>query len=452
MSYSKFTIQYFRSFQDIQTLKFAQPDSDKLGSGITFIVGENNSGKTTLIEGLFLRKSKRIKASEKQEGFEPCFTLYGSENDEIKRVVKLIRPTSSALIETPDGTEIFEMIPSRRHWQSTASGSSTLKTVVDRTGNETPRSGANSPTAEALKDIEANSEQYDKFITFVQEVVPNFSSFGIEYEDNEFVQYQTKDGAKHKSDFLGDGVISILRILSHLFLDEPRPLIIDEPELSLHPIAQKKLFRTIANASKKRQIIISTHSPYFVSWDYIKNGAVLNKVTKYADKKSEIFTLQNYTEYEKLVNGANWQQPFLMDIVAKEIFFHDNLLFVEGQEDVGLIKQENDISESANLFGYGVRGKDSFGFALQLAKDLGIKKSGVILDAGTDETAIKAGLETKFPEYKIIQWNKEDIRDKEKYESKGKIGYFDKEGKKKTAAELDDYAVKIKEINEYFEN
>jgi predicted ATP-dependent endonuclease of OLD family len=450
MIYSKFTIKYFRSFQNIQTLKFAKPIADKIGSGITFIVGKNNTGKTTLVEGLFLRKGKRIKASEKQEGFDPGFVLY-NENNEKTREVKLIRNTSSTLVEDPIDNVIFEMIPSRRHWQSTSAGSTTLKDFLAATGNEAPRSGRGGQTSQALKDIEADSEKYDKFISFVQQVIPSFSSFGIEYEDSEFVQYQTKKGAKHKSDFLGDGVISILRILSHLFLEEPRPLIIDEPELSLHPIAQKQLFKAIAKASQKRQIIISTHSPYFVSWEYIENGAILNKITKYQDEKSEIFTLNNYSTYKSLVKGANWQQPFLMDIVAKEIFFHDNLLFVEGQEDVGLLRQENDISEKANLFGYGVRGKDAFEFALQLAKDLGIKKAGVILDAGTNETSIKSNLKSKFPEYKIIQWNKEDIRDKKKYETKEKVGYFDKDGKKKASVHLGDYNEKIACINKYFE-
>ncbi len=284
----------------------------------------------------------------------------------------------------------------------------------------------------------------------MQQVIPEFTSFAIGYEENEFIEYVTKNGVKHRSDFLGDGVISIIRILVHLFTNSNRPLIIDEPELSLHPLAQKRLLKVIAECSKVRQIIISTHSPYFVSWDYIKNGSTLNKVTKHQDKKSEIHTLRDYCVYEKLINGSNWQQPFLMDIVAKEIFFHDNFLFVEGQEDVGLLKQDNQLNEDINLFGYGVRGKDVFDFALQLARDLGIEKASALLDAGTSEDGIKKALDAKFPEYRIIQWNKEDIRDKGSYASSAKEGYFYIDGKKKPVAELDDFDGKIAQINTYF--
>lgn len=452
MNYSKFTIEYFRSFQGKQTLKLALPQISKMGSGITYIVGENNSGKTTIIEGLFLHNEQKIRSSERQSAGFPCFDLY-DEQDSLKRKVTLLREGSYTLVEDPkiQDNDAFEIIPSRRHWHSGVSTTATINAIVNTTIKQTPRA-QNSTThiSAALKDIESDTKSFEAFIKFVQRVVPEFSSFAVGFEESEFIEYVTKNGIKHRSDFLGDGVISIIRILAHLFTDKTSPLIIDEPELSLHPLAQKKLFNIIAECSQKRQIIISTHSPYFISWDYIKNGAVLNKVTKPDDQKSEIHTLQPYSVYEKLVKGSNWQQPFLMDVVAKEIFFHDNFLFVEGQEDVGLLKRDNQLIEMINLFGYGVRGKDAFEFALQLAKDLGVKKAGVILDAGQAENTIKGSLEATFPSYKIIQWNKEDIRDKPRFESKEKEGYFNKDGVKKSLEKLDDFDEKIKEVNVYF--
>ncbi len=453
MIYNKFTIAYYRGFQDEQVLNFAIPEEGKSGSGITYIVGENNTGKTTVIEGLFLHDQKMIRSSERQTAGFPLFELYDPENT-LRRKVTLLREGSNTLKEEPSITvdDAFEMIPSRRHWNSNVQGTQTLDQVTNTTITETPRSSsANARISDALKNIESDDEQFADFIKFVQKVIPEFSSFAIGYEDSEYIEYVTKNGVKHKADFLGDGVISILRILTHLFNKKNRPLVIDEPELSLHPLAQKRLHKLIAECSEKRQIIISTHSPYFISWDYIKNGAVLNKVTKHDDAKSEIHSMQESNTYENLVSGANWQQPFLMDVVAKEIFFHDNFLFVEGQEDVGLLKQDDQLNYSVNLFGYGVRGKDAFEFALQLAKDLGVKKAGVALDAGESEKAIKSKLESDFPDYKIIQWNKEDIRDKGAYEEKEKSGYFDKGGKKKEVKDLDDFDDKIAELNEYFD-
>lgn len=52
MNFTEFRIAYFRNFENEQVLQIASPYEDKVGSGITYIVGENNSGKTSLLEAL----------------------------------------------------------------------------------------------------------------------------------------------------------------------------------------------------------------------------------------------------------------------------------------------------------------------------------------------------------------------------------------------------------------
>ena len=314
MIYKRFTISHYRGFQDEQVLNLAIPTADKPGSGITYIVGENNTGKTTVIEGLFLHDQQKIRSSERQDTELPTFQLFDSD-EVLKRKVTLLRENSYTLKEDPkiEETNAFEMIPSRRHWVSNVQDKWSIDQLTNSTIKETPRSAAsNTKVSNALKSIEADDDLFAQFIIFVQRVIPEFSSFAIGYEENEFIEYCTKNGVKHKSDFLGDGVISIMRILAHLFAKKERPLVIDEPELSLHPLAQKRLLRLIAECSEKRQIIISTHSPYFVDWEYMKNGATLNKITKHGDKKSEINSIDDFTTYENLIKGANWQQPFFL--------------------------------------------------------------------------------------------------------------------------------------------
>ena len=463
MFYSKFTIANYRGFQDEQTLKIAFPKDGGLGSGITYIVGENNTGKTTVIEGLFLRDGDAIRTSEKQDGV-PIFNFYGADNtssidnaeEGLVRRITLIREGAYRLRQEQEGESVpFELAPSRRHWMAEVQqyGGHSLEGMTSEVLKQDVRVLKDSPTVMLsiiLKEIEGDDEKHQEFIDLVRRVFPEFSSFAVGYEDSEYIEYTTNGKVKHKSDFLGDGVISVLRILAHLYGNKPQPLVIDEPELSLHPLAQKRLLEVIAEYAQRRQIILSTHSPYFVSWEYIKNGASLNKVTKHEDKKLEIHTLQPYENYEKLVGSANWQQPFLMDVVAKEIFFSDDFLFVEGQEDAGLLKKDGCLDDVINIFGYGVRGHGMFKFALQLAKDVGVRQAVAILDAGEEESKTKVSLEEMFPDYKIVQWNKKDIRDKEARTSAEKEGYFDADGKKKSTELLDDFDTKIGEINQYF--
>ena len=155
-----------------------------------------------------------------------------------------------------------------------------------------------------------------------------------------------------------------------------------------------------------------------------------------------------------------------MNVVSKEMFFQDNVLFVEGQEDVGLLESYFEGS-NINFFGYGVRGCGNFKLAFKLAHDLGIKKACVLIDSSDsssvdkNEDKIKGELLKNYKPfgYEVIQWNKADIRDKEKTKCPHKNGefcfkrkeaYFTKNGKKKEEKELDDFIEKIKLITNYF--
>ncbi len=456
MNYKKFTIKNFRSFEDEQRIELAQPLPSKIGSGITYLVGLNNTGKTTIIEAMWLKKDDHLNDSEKKS-LPPEFNLY-SDDANIQRSVRLSKPESYTFIEQPDRdandrTELFEIISSRRTWDATANGSDTAANILANSaigGN--PRNKQEIATALILKDIEKDQTRYDSFTALVQRVIPEFTKWVVAHENQPYIQYISSNGIRHRTDFLGDGVISAIRIIAHLFENRNTGLIIDEPELSLHPQAQKNLLEIIAEFSEKRQVLIATHSPYFINWEYITNGAKLNRIAKIDDIKSEIFTLGDPSKYSGLISGANWQQPYLIDEVAKEIFFAvDNILFLEGQEDVGLLRNEFD-EKTIHIFGYGVRGCDNFKLALSMAKDLGFKKVGVLIDKGSKEDSIFKELEKDYPNYKIIQWNKNDIRDKKLTQLQKKEGYFNESGEKKSADKLDDFNEKIQTIKEFFAN
>jgi predicted ATP-dependent endonuclease of OLD family len=458
MNYSKFTVSNFRCFAEEKELKLAQPVLHRPGSGITYIVGANNSGKTTLIESMWIKKDHYLNDSEKQSA-PPIFKFY--RDSQAVRTVKLLRDNACVFTEEPQtrgDDDLFEVISSRRHWESVANGVSNSRDIIKQSevGENPRKQQGNVQTALFLKDIETQPQKYEEFTRLVQRVIPEFTDWAVGFENQPYIKYLSSDGISHKADFLGDGVISVIRILAHLYEERVSGLIIDEPELSLHPLAQKRLIKLIAECAEKRQIIISTHSPYFVSWEYLKNGATLNRIAKAGDTKSEIFTIKNYSQYEKLIKGGNWQQPFLMDVVSKELFFQDDILFVEGQEDAGLLKSFFSNTE-INLFGYGVRGYHNFEFALELAKDLGIKKACVLIDSASDSTshnnenAIKAKLMEQYGDYRIVQWNKADIRDKKAITLSAKEGYFDINGQLKPA-DQQDFNEKIQSVIDYFTN
>ena len=54
-------------------------------------------------------------------------------------------------------------------------------------------------------------------------------------------------------------------------IQKPFYLFIDEPEICLHPQAQKKLLVALKGIAKQKQLFITSHSPYFIDPDLIGN-------------------------------------------------------------------------------------------------------------------------------------------------------------------------------------
>lgn len=57
MSIKRLTINGLRGFSDETNIKFAVPDNITPGSGLTVLVGPNNSDKSTIIEAIHLLNS-----------------------------------------------------------------------------------------------------------------------------------------------------------------------------------------------------------------------------------------------------------------------------------------------------------------------------------------------------------------------------------------------------------
>jgi len=63
----------------------------------------------------------------------------------------------------------------------------------------------------------------------------------------------------------GAGLFEVLFFLTNISRSINKVFILEEPELHLHPISQKKLLDIIERNTQKNQILIITHSPHFIS-------------------------------------------------------------------------------------------------------------------------------------------------------------------------------------------
>lgn len=117
---------------------------------------------------------------------------------------------------------------------------------------------------------ENHPKVYTRIVRMVQSIAPFFSDFYLQANQNGYIRLQWTD--KYSETIYGvndfsDGTIRFIA-LTTLFLqpDLPATLIIDEPELGLHPNAIEKLAGMIRSAvAKDCQVIVSTQSTDLIS-------------------------------------------------------------------------------------------------------------------------------------------------------------------------------------------
>lgn len=454
----KITLQHFLGYEDKQEIEIAIPNG-KMGGGITFIVGEINTGKSAIFEAIKkLHSNAKFLPKERNKGKNPIIELIDI-NGSITKIEKgkkaTVSITSSGLIKET----IFELIPSRRHWQHKFNANS----INNYTGYLTNSYHSNSKYSiddhlggllEKIADSQQLKTEFDKIMKFL---VPAFSDWEIDTdnESRDIINYKVGKDIIHDTSLLGDGLISLFRISAHLVsTTDELVLYIDEPELSLSPSIQKKLAQLFAQKSVNKQIIINTHSTHMIRWEDIASGAKVYRTRKdFLTGKCEARRLNSESQAFTTILGSleDWQKPHVLDAVAKEIFFSDKVLLLEGQEDVGLLKKfinEKGILINFDIFGYGAGGSRNIPAYLELANNLGIK-AAAIFDANAPGIEEATKLAESNSNLKIAVHKYDDIRFKK--EKSSHTGLFNENGSIDTSKEAELMTI-IDQLNNFFKN
>lgn len=135
------------------------------------------------------------------------------------------------------------------------------------------------------------------------------------------------DSFEVNQESVSSGIIEIINILTHLIALEQYTIILDEPELHLHPHAMRTISNIIRESSKNNQIICITHSTSFV---YLDNITQIILVRDVKGQSKAIKINDNYFDDEdtkKLLRITNAEQ--------KEFLFSKSVLLVEGDTEFG---------------------------------------------------------------------------------------------------------------------
>jgi hypothetical protein len=186
----------------------------------------------------------------------------------------------------------------------------------------------------------------------------------------------------------------------------------------------------ICDYSATRQIVYATHSPQFIDWEAICNGANIIRVyiENYGSMTGALSTATRSKIFGLLSDLNN---PHVLGLDASEIFFlSDNIVLVEGQEDVIFyrkIMQQLNIILPCSFYGWGVGGASKMGTISCLLSDLGFSKVVGILD--NNMSSHVATLSASFPNYKFFAIPADDVRSKPARQARPAVaGLIDSDG------------------------
>ena len=464
MQYTKLKILGYRGFSKLQVLNLAIPNN-KAGSGLTVIVGPNNSGKSTIFESF-----KAISQNEapsftegrrnKKAKYKISIKLYTNKNDFVGIETLGTSGSETQFIENNIRHNQIKImtLPSRRSFAPYfGKGTWERDTYIKSSKLPAIRGSQLDNFQYRIFNIQKNIEQLENFNKVLQKVLSPTPNWYVEQEDSGsyYIKFNF-NGLFHNSDGAGEGLLSLFTIIDTLYdSNENDTIVIDEPELSLHPAIQRKLIELFIEYSATRQIILSTHSPYFINWESILNGGMIARTVKFSDGSLRIYQLQDLTikGLKGLLNNSN--NPHILGLEAKEIFFlDDKIILVEGQEDVVYIKKIFrllNLNIQGTFYGWGAGGAANIPKILNVFNDLGFKKCSVILD--NNMSRMKNSIFKRFPGYKVIVIPTDDIRDKNAINAKPAIkGLINTIGNTLNPEYKIEIINLIEQLNEYFLN
>lgn len=427
---SSIKIKGFRGFAEEQELTLSKPNGDR-GSGLTIIIGPNNGGKSTIIESFKLMSSgndisfaegqrnkaagSRVKIVLSSYDGGPIYTLEtipagghkAKRNPEFKGG------------KNPDPS--ITVLSSRRFFnpysKEASHGNGPLLAARAESVTLETRGTPIDADDNGLFEIIENPKSSKEFNNLLKQILGYNLNWTVDLSNTG--DYYVKINNNHDSDGLGEGLVSLLFLVEALLNSSSDKLVvIDEPELSLHPQLQRNLLEIILEKSRDRQILYATHSPEMILIEAITNGGALARVVNSGDG-SKIYQLNDESRESLEKFEGDLFNPHVLGYDARSCFFADDLsaglVVVEGQEDVIFLKKALEdlyLKRKIRFFGFGASGAGKIEFILAILKNLGFKKVCCLYDGDIELKKIKE-VQGKFPQYGVEILNADDIRDKE---------------------------------------
>lgn len=340
---------------------------------LSIIVGSNNSGKSTIIETLRIISSV-VKRFKNTKYITPPTYLNVIDNNigikvsiehlriDLRGVINFYRNTeanikavfdnNAKVIVTLNNEMVFANIYNS-DGQLVNSRSMAKKTVIEDI-SIMPQLGLIKESEKLLNDdtiindmgtylssrhfrnelLYFQEDKFDSFKSMAEETWNGLRIRNLSYDisENEYIQLLIQDdGFTSEIGLMGSGLQMWLQIIWFICRsNNNETIILDEPDVYMHPDLQRKILRIVK--SKYKQVIIATHSVEIISDVEPKNILMIDKKTRRMAYAGDMEVVQNIVDN---IGGVQNLSLTRLGIAKK-------CIFVEGK-DIKLLSKFNNI-------------------------------------------------------------------------------------------------------------
>jgi len=278
---SSLHINRFRSI--LQPFVLDQPGS------LHIFIGSNNAGKTNLLDAIDQLSNT---VPDSSTDIEASFALVGESGTKLD-----VRQKKGRTLFMLDGQPM-----------DSANGQEIIKRHIIRLCATVPvHRDKLTEDFQLLKNT--YPAVYSHFISTLSKYIPQIS-----VTDELFTTFKS----------LGAGFQQVFVILMYLFHPHYTILLLEEPEIHLHPALIKRLLRVIEEENRYNQVFLTTHSPLFI---HTMDLHRLFRVVRDGES-TKVFSprlIGKQLDYRRLTQELNADNT--------EMFFADKVLLVEGPSD-----------------------------------------------------------------------------------------------------------------------
>jgi predicted ATPase len=163
-----------------------------------------------------------------------------------------------------------------------------------------------------LNKLLENKDKKRMFCNLMKDLLPFFGDIDTEKFAEKSVMIRLrenyyKDDKYLRAYLLSDGTINITALIIAVCFEDKDVVIVEEPERNIHPYLTSRVVEMMKEASQKRQIIVTTHSPEVVKHVGVENLLLVSRdkngfstISRPSESKEVKTFLKNELEVDEL--------------------------------------------------------------------------------------------------------------------------------------------------------